>query len=92
MELLPSEDTAEYSCDFKSFNAYNFIHTGNDLMYIYTYIYTDRIGSTTIQRIICKDRIMVLATHDMGVMKMGNIVPRAGIEPTSLHSYTMEAP
>ena len=29
-------------------------------------------------------RIMVTATSLMGVMKMGNIVPRARIEPTSL--------
>ena len=29
-------------------------------------------------------RIMVMATSVMGVMKMGNTVPRAGLEPTSL--------
>ena len=29
-------------------------------------------------------RILVMATSVMGVMKMGNIVPTAGIEPTSL--------
>ena len=29
-------------------------------------------------------RILVTATSVMGVMKMGNIVPRAGLEPTSL--------
>ena len=28
--------------------------------------------------------IMVMATSVMRMMKMGNIVPRAGIEPTSL--------
>ena len=29
-------------------------------------------------------KIMVLASSVMGVMKMGNIVPRAGVEPTCL--------
>ena len=43
----------------------------------------DRAGSTTIQCVTCTGS-MVMATSVMGVMNMGNIMPRAGIVPTSL--------
>ena len=43
----------------------------------------DRVGSTTIQHAACTGS-MVTATSVVGVMKMGNTVPRAGLEPTSL--------
>ena len=43
-----------------------------------------RVGWTTIQCARSLYRILVTATSLMDVTKMGNIVPRAGIEPTSL--------
>ena len=39
-----------------------------------------KVGSTTIQVVHDHDH----GTSVMGLMKMGNIVPRAGIEPTYL--------
>ena len=42
-----------------------------------------RVDSITMQRIACT-RIMVTKTSVLGMIKMGNIVPRVGIEPTSL--------
>ena len=43
------------------------------------YIYIHRVGSTP-----SLYRIMVTAISAVGVMKMGNIVLRVGVEPTSL--------
>ena len=46
------------------------------------HIYTQgRFNSHTLHSLF---RIMVTATSVMGVTKMGNTVPRAGFEPTSL--------
>ena len=61
----------------KSFHAYNYIHISNGLTYTYTG-YVQQLYS-----------VYVVQAHGLGtsvvdVMKMGNIVPRVGIEPTSL--------
>ena len=47
------------------------------------YIFIHRVDSTTIQDIACTGT-PGMATSAVGVMKMGNIVPRVGIEPTPL--------
>ena len=47
------------------------------------YIYIDRVGSTTIQRIACSGS-WPRQTSVVSVMKMGDIVPRVGLEPTSM--------
>ena len=44
-------------------------------------MYIHRVGSTTIQRIVCT---VSWSQQPVGVMKTGNIMPRAGIEPTFL--------
>ena len=48
-----------------------------------TITYIHRVGSTTIQCIACRGS-MVIPTSVVGVMKMGNIVTRMGLKPTSL--------
>ena len=66
----------------KSFNAYNFIHTGNGLTY------TNRIGLTIIQRVACTGSWSwqpVSCVCD----KTRNIVPRAGIEPMWCNGSTL---
>ena len=59
----------------KPFNAYNYMHTAMAFD-----IHTQGM-ITTLQCIALQDH-----GHGMGVTKMGNIVPRARIEPTSLAS------
>ena len=58
----------------KYFNACTYIHTDNDLT-------QDRFNDGTVHS-LC--RIMVRATSVMGLMKMGNTVPRGGLECTFL--------
>ena len=63
-------------CNCKSFNAYNFIHTGSGMTHTQSTFNNHPAHSLY--------GIIVMATSVMGVTKMGNIVPRAVIEPTSL--------
>ena len=58
----------------KSFNAYNYKHTGTDLM-------QGKFNKHTTHSLY---RIMITATCVVGDMKMGNIVPKAGIKHTNL--------
>ena len=51
------------------------------LLNLSLYIYKDRFNNNTAHNLL---RIMVRATSVVNVMKMRNIVPSAGIEPTSL--------
>ena len=64
------------SCNCKSFNAYNYMQAM--ALHIQT---QDRFKNHTGYSLY---RIMVMAMHIVNVMKMGNIVPRAGIEPIPL--------
>ena len=64
--------------NYKSFNAYNYIHTGNVLTYI------DTQGRFNNYTTCSLDRILVMETRVVSEMKMGNIVSRAGIKPTYL--------
>ena len=60
----------------KSFNAFNYIYSSNDI-----HLHTQgRFNNHTEYSLY---RIMVMTTSVVGLMKMGNIVPRAGTEPTS---------
>ena len=49
----------------------------------------DRFNNHTLHSLY---RIMVMATNDVGVMKMGNSVSRAGIKPISLVFWAMVLP
>ena len=62
--------------NWKYFIVYNNIHTGNDFTFIHT---QGRFNNHTMH-----SRIMVRAINVMGVTKMENTVPRAGLKPTSL--------
>ena len=79
MQLLTSEVNADYYThppwNCKSFNAYNYIQA------VALHIHTQgRFKNHTAHSLY---RIMVTATGVMGVMKVGNIVPRVGLKPTS---------
>ena len=60
----------------KSFNAYNYIQA--------IVLHTHTQGRFKNHTACSLYRILVIATSVVGVMKMGNIVPRMGREPTSL--------
>ena len=61
---------------------YIYIYTGYIYILYIAYIYTQgEFNSHTTHSLF---RILVTEASVVGVMKMGNIVPRAGIEPTSL--------
>ena len=63
--------------DCKSFKAYNYIHTGNGLIYAYIGQVQQPYSTQLVQD-------PGHSTSVMSDMKMGNIVPRAGIKSTSL--------
>ena len=79
----------------KSFNAYNYIHT---YTHIHTHIHTYRQWAYTytgqVQQSYSAQFVQDPghSTSVMGVMKMGNIVPRARIKPTSLTFWVSVLP
>ena len=60
----------------KSFTAYNYIHTCNNLTYTQV-----RFDNHTVNSLYM---IHVTVIRVVGVLKMGNTVPRVGLKPTSL--------
>ena len=86
MQLLASEVSADYynnytstysSWNYKSFNAYNYIHTGSGLSYTFT-------GQIPRPYSMQLEQDPGHGTGVMGVTKIGNTVPRAGFEPIYL--------
>ena len=66
------------------------IQTYGQSPYIYIYIYTQgRFNNYTVHILY---RIIITATSVVGVMKMGNVVSRAGIEPTSMAFWASVLP
>ena len=59
------------------FNAYNYINTGHPVTHTQT---QGRFHNHTAHNLYM---IQIMATNVAGVMKIGNIAPRAGIELTS---------
>ena len=68
--------SSHWNC--KPFNTYNYVHTGSHFTYTYT---QGRYNNHTERSLY---RIIIMATSVVCVIKMGNIVPRAGTKPTSL--------
>ena len=66
--------------------AINYIHTGNSLTHTHT---QGRFNNHAVHGLY---RILIMATDVMGVITMGNIMPRAGIEPTSLTYWASVLP
>ena len=86
LPVYADQRSAQSTTLISLFNADNYIHTGNGLTYTHT---QDRFNNHTACSLY---RIMVTATSVMCVIKMGNIVPRARLEPTSLASRASVLP
>ena len=89
MHVLDSEVSADYCTDPPGIVSLLMFTIGN-IQTMVLHIHTQgRCNNHTEQ---CSDRIMVTETSIMGEMKMGNSVPRAGIEPTSLAFWASVLP
>ena len=87
MQLLASEVSPDhYTRHPRSVSLLILTITYTQEMALHIYIYIHRVGSYTsyTHTVYSLYRIMVTASSVMDVMEMENIVPRVGLEPTSL--------